>query len=381
MSGKGEQEAIMRKAEEVGGRRKAVEEAIFKASEEKLNLSAQAGELLSEALRRLNDISTLKENRKERLMELLDVGDQGYADPNDKPAAILQAVKNLESLKDIRRALRGSREEEAKAVQQWKKSLNSLEQARVALADAEAAEEACYKEVVYYRRALWDTEKKEEVFRARISLHNIADRDLDALLPLSQKLWELCDPLTVEVAALDEEIWDCRQRMQEHVRELESWRNAIQNRTQAVEKLKSISGIRRSIEKVKGDLRTLSARASSLEESRRCALEDKAEALSVGDLEAYKEYETKAFEADKDLQELDLLRRQSMESLRQLDANEEDILAEIEAMVPSELEELFLVSQVPIATRCRDRKSTLQTSSSPAAHLSQGAVRRRATPR
>ena len=41
MSGKGEQEAIMRKAEEVGGRRKAVEEAIFKASEEKLNLSAQ----------------------------------------------------------------------------------------------------------------------------------------------------------------------------------------------------------------------------------------------------------------------------------------------------------------------------------------------------
>ena len=50
----------------------------------------------------------------------------------------------------------------------------------------------------------------------------------------------------------------------------------------------SISGIRRSIEKVKGDLRTLSARASSLEESRRCALEDKAEALSVGDLEAYK---------------------------------------------------------------------------------------------
>ena len=56
--------------------------------------------------------------------ELLDVGDQGYADPNDKPAAILQAVKNLESLKDIRRALRGSREEEAKAVQQWKKVRN-----------------------------------------------------------------------------------------------------------------------------------------------------------------------------------------------------------------------------------------------------------------
>ena len=49
--------------------------------------------------------------------------DDGYSDPSDKPAALRRAAENLDTLKGIRKSLRGAREEEAKAVQQWKKVL------------------------------------------------------------------------------------------------------------------------------------------------------------------------------------------------------------------------------------------------------------------
>ena len=53
-----------------------------------LEKNMQAGELLSEALRRLNDISTLKENRKERLM----VGDLGRTTPSPCVLYLSQAL-------------------------------------------------------------------------------------------------------------------------------------------------------------------------------------------------------------------------------------------------------------------------------------------------